>query len=379
MAEAALDQPANGQQLKYFCHECSDSVEINSDATRLTCPKCDSYFIEELTQELESDRLQPETSYSREPLSFLGRSNPSRFLSSMLLSLGSMNPNDDDDIISDDDDDDDGLYNFTRDQVPLSLSQTGDSTSTSNRNGNSQQSPFHRSSSSSSSSAFSSHIRFLEQLLGNLRAGRNMDSQTSGEITHGFPQLFQGFHGDPRDYAWGVNGIDNIITELLNQSEGAGPPPATKEDIDILPSINITQDYIDQAAQCSVCLDNFALDEVVKCLPCEHTFHSGCVVPWLELHATCPICRKPVGRGGGEEEEGSSHQSMDDLLAVPVASQGKEDAAGSALSVASSGCSSFHDAYEDVDQQPELANSPLQNIMDVESYEDSNSCIDMKD
>ena len=29
-----------------------------------------------------------------------------------------------------------------------------------------------------------------------------------------FPPYLQGFHGDPRDYAWGADGIDNIITEV---------------------------------------------------------------------------------------------------------------------------------------------------------------------
>lgn len=32
--------------------------------------------------------------------------------------------------------------------------------------------------------------------------------------------------------------------QLLNQTEGTGPPPATKEDIDTLPSTTITQDFV---------------------------------------------------------------------------------------------------------------------------------------
>ena len=41
---------------------------------------------------------------------------------------------------------------------------------------------------------------------------------------------------------------------------------------------------------------DFSDGETVKQLECEHCFHSGCIVPWLELHGTCPVCRKELGR-----------------------------------------------------------------------------------
>jgi len=43
-----------------------------------------------------------------------------------------------------------------------------------------------------------------------------------------------------------------------------------------------------------VCWDDFVLQEKVKQLECEHLYHPDCIIPWLKLHGTCPICRKDL-------------------------------------------------------------------------------------
>ncbi|KAK8921432.1 putative RING-H2 finger protein ATL71 [Platanthera zijinensis] len=49
-------------------------------------------------------------------------------------------------------------------------------------------------------------------------------------------------------------------------------------------------------ARCSVCLTDYADDDVLRVLQeCGHLFHVRCVDPWLRMHRTCPMCRaKPV-------------------------------------------------------------------------------------
>ena len=112
-------------------------------------------------------------------------------------------------------------------------------------------------------------------------------------------------HGNPGDYAWGRGGLDTIITQLLNHMDGTGPPPMAKENIAGIPTVSLTGDQREKNSSCSVCWEDFTEGEEVKQLECEHCFHGPCIVPWLELHGTCPVCRKELGRpntGGGVPE-----------------------------------------------------------------------------
>lgn len=66
----------------------------------------------------------------------------------------------------------------------------------------------------------------------------------------------------------------------------------SKEVIDALPIVAVTEDQVAIKLQCSVCWEDFQLRENVRQLPCTHIYHEPCIRPWLELHGTCPICRQ---------------------------------------------------------------------------------------
>lgn len=42
---------------------------------------------------------------------------------------------------------------------------------------------------------------------------------------------------------------------------------------------------------CPVCLESYQLGETVRTIPCFHTFHKGCIDPWLAQRAECPVCK----------------------------------------------------------------------------------------
>ena len=60
-------------------------------------------------------------------------------------------------------------------------------------------------------------------------------------------------HGNPGDYAWGRGGLDAIITQLLNQMDGAGPPPMATDLIQQIPTVKVTKEMMEKNSSCSVC------------------------------------------------------------------------------------------------------------------------------
>uniref|UniRef100_A0ACB8ERH4 E3 ubiquitin-protein ligase Praja-2 n=1 Tax=Sphaerodactylus townsendi TaxID=933632 RepID=A0ACB8ERH4_9SAUR len=70
-------------------------------------------------------------------------------------------------------------------------------------------------------------------------------------------------------------------------------PPASKESIDCLPQIIITEDHnaVGQEQCCAICCSEYIKEEIVTELPCHHFFHKPCITLWLQKSGTCPVCR----------------------------------------------------------------------------------------
>lgn len=49
-----------------------------------------------------------------------------------------------------------------------------------------------------------------------------------------------------------------------------------------------------KSQDCSICLESFIEGDKLICLPCEHTFHSDCLDPWVQTCGDCPYCRKVI-------------------------------------------------------------------------------------
>lgn len=122
--------------------------------------------------------------------------------------------------------------------------------------------------------------------------------------------------GSLGDYFVGP-GLDLLLQHLSeNDPNRYGTPPAQKEAVEALPTVKI-----EETVQCSVCLDECEIGDEVKEMPCKHKFHSNCILPWLQLHSSCPICRHQLpaseeskldSEGSANNENNSSSNNNDD-------------------------------------------------------------------
>jgi len=72
------------------------------------------------------------------------------------------------------------------------------------------------------------------------------------------------------------------------------PPPSHTRQVAVAPALVPVQPKagrIGESATCSVCLGEYEEGQPCLMLPCTHAYHSECILPWLRVNPTCPMCR----------------------------------------------------------------------------------------
>jgi hypothetical protein len=69
---------------------------------------------------------------------------------------------------------------------------------------------------------------------------------------------------------------------------------ADEETISRLKTVQFKGGLVEEP-NCVICWQDYEEDDEIKFMPiCNHHFHSSCVVEWLHVNKTCPLCRKDI-------------------------------------------------------------------------------------
>jgi hypothetical protein len=92
------------------------------------------------------------------------------------------------------------------------------------------------------------------------------------------------------------NNFNESYEELLNLQERIGNVPVgiDKETLENITSKFKLKKIPEDEKLCSICYDDFKINENVRKLPCMHLYHSHCIDKWLKNSKKCPLCQKEI-------------------------------------------------------------------------------------
>ncbi|CAH9093882.1 unnamed protein product [Cuscuta epithymum] len=294
------------QSLRYWCYRCSRAVNPLREIGPLNCPVCEGGFLEEMetaTGQADSGSITSEYPFDSERAAL-------SLWAPILLGMMSNNPRRDRrhstssrlrhriELLEEDHDDDEELDDHTtsehnRDQTELDRELD---TIIRRRRRRSSATILHllqgiRAGMLSETENSEGDDRDRERVIlinpfnqSIIVHGSNSSSNNNNDHSSlGDPPRHIGSLGD---YFIGP-GLDMLLQQLAdNDPSRYGTPPARKEAVVAMPVVKV-----EDSLQCAVCLDDFEIGSEAKEMPCKHKFHSECIIPWLDLHSSCPVCR----------------------------------------------------------------------------------------
>jgi hypothetical protein len=111
--------------------------------------------------------------------------------------------------------------------------------------------------------------------------------------------------------------FDRLLLRIPSASDNPNPP-ASKAAVDSMPTILIGACHLAADSHCAVCKEPFHLAAEAREMPCAHIYHHHCILPWLALHNSCPVCRNRMPT--------DDHDSTNAAAAQAAAGSSDEDA-----------------------------------------------------
>ena len=85
--------------------------------------------------------------------------------------------------------------------------------------------------------------------------------------------------------------MEDEIEAAVEQSMNSPLPQLEPEKIPDGVIIDYTFRGTEEHNECSICLNDFRVNETLSILPCGHLFHRDCIACWVCDHPSCPVCR----------------------------------------------------------------------------------------
>ncbi|XP_073109926.1 E3 ubiquitin protein ligase RIE1 isoform X1 [Elaeis guineensis] len=101
----------------------------------------------------------------------------------------------------------------------------------------------------------------------------------------------------------GASDADISILQRYRYAEPCVNGPKTTEEGLMVPIVNNSgistseRVLLHEDAECCVCLMPYEDGTELHALPCNHHFHSTCIIKWLRINATCPLCKYNILKG----------------------------------------------------------------------------------
>ncbi|XP_022731939.1 E3 ubiquitin-protein ligase RDUF1-like [Durio zibethinus] len=150
-----------------------------------------------------------------------------------------------------------------------------------------------------------------------LRGTTDDENSTNGNHNSGFEFFYDnrsgsGLRAMPASMSESLMGLGfDRLLEQLSQIEitGLGQPensPASKSAIESMPTIQIGTTHVCSETYCAVCKEPFELGTEAREMPCKHIYHQDCIIPWLALRNSCPVCRHEMPSDLSESTDDAS-------------------------------------------------------------------------
>ncbi|XP_051224318.1 E3 ubiquitin-protein ligase RDUF2 [Lolium perenne] len=113
------------------------------------------------------------------------------------------------------------------------------------------------------------------------------------------------------------SGFERLLGQLA-QIEAAGlarsseTPPASKAAVDSMPTVPIAAAHVRADSHCAVCKEPFEVGAEAREMPCKHIYHEGCILPWLQLRNSCPVCRHEMPTDSMPTDPARSHPTEEE-------------------------------------------------------------------